>query len=733
MIDSEDIVQIWSPFLNYLVKLEMELKCSICTNLLKVPKVLPCDHVFCSGCMSSLIDKDTVCPSCDLPFLPKDVRLALHVERLVCIFQEMDDAIGTIVQRKASPPGAPGVRIPAKKDPVSVNNRIEDKWIEVQHKPQEKSSHLHSHGSPLTGQDSNKTGDDGENQEVILVGSMNSEQKSGVHVPFNKGSPNSPSTFSENEVSNLYIRDRYSEHTTEKSPTKIIKAESYASHEVRRPQLSPSSVTGHPITKDDCKTTVGSSQKRAGVQKLKTSKRQKLNDNHVKNHTSRHLHTPSIVFGDECAFCHSFRTTEASGPMCRYKDGRLVAMEEASQSRVTHAHQKCIEWAPQIYFSGDTLKNLEVELRRASKIKCSNCGLKGAALGCYFESCPKSFHVPCAVEISGCRWDCVNFHVLCPDHSSEKLPCDDDGGLEKTSPTTHFPSVQIERRKSLGNLTEHQSSEHHAAAAGVKNERIFIGSALMDSEEELLVKFASLVGGTVTEMWRSDVTHVIASTNESSAYHKTHNVLMAILTGKWVLTTKWVKVCMETGCFVSEEPYEVRFDVYDFTDGSKRGRLGAMEKAQKLFAGLSFRLSEHFTPSSKQSLKELVITAGGVVLEEDILIPQDPFAIEFPALCFIYNEEPPQEYDPRGLAKVKDERCEEAIDFFKKTGAQVRGHTRVLDAIAALDIRYLLMLDPENTLLQHLWGEESRIGEHRRRSVAGGAERWLEAFSENSP
>lgn len=64
--------------------------------------------------------------------------------------------------------------------------------------------------------------------------------------------------------------------------------------------------------------------------------------------------------------------------------------------------------APQIYFSGDTVKNLEVELRRASKIKCSKCGLKGAALGCYFGSCPKSFHVPCAVEISDCRWDCVS-------------------------------------------------------------------------------------------------------------------------------------------------------------------------------------------------------------------------------------------------------------------------------------------------------------------------------------
>ncbi|CAL9109136.1 unnamed protein product [Musa textilis] len=684
MIGSEDIVQIWNPFLDYLVKLELELKCSICS---------------CSGCISPLIDGGSVCPSCDLPFLPKDIRLALHVERLVSIFQEMDDAIGTLVQRKASPPGAPGIDNFSNHErshlQFFVNNHIEAKSIGVQHKPQEKSSHLHSHGSPLTGLGSNKTRDDGENQDVIIVGSMNSEQKSDIDVPLDKRSPNGPSTFSENGDSNLDIHDRYSELTTKKSRTKTIKAKSYASHEVRRPQLSPSSVTGHPITKDDSKTAVGSSQMRAGVQKQKTSKRQKLNNKHVKNHTSRHLHTPSIVFGDECAFCHSFRTTEmacqASGPMCCYKDGRLISMEEASQSQVTHAHRKCIDWAPQIYFSGDTVKNLEVELRRASKIKCSKCGLKGAALGCYFGSCPKSFHVPCAVEISDCRWDCVNFHVLCPNHSSEKLPCDDDGGPEKTSRTTHFPSVQIECGKSSGNLTEHQSSEHHADAVGVKNDRIFIGSALMDSEKELLLKFASLIGGTVTEMWRSDVTHVIASTNESSAYHRTHNVLMAILMGKWVLTTKWVKVCMEAGHFVSEEPYEVHFDVHGFTDGPKRERLGATEKAQKLFADLSFRLSEHFTLSCKQSLKELVVTAGGVVLEEDILIPPDPFAIGFPALCFIYNEEPPQEYDPRGLAKVKDERCEEAIDFFKKTGARVRGHTRVLDAIAALDIRYLLM------------------------------------------
>lgn len=50
-------------------------------------------------------------------------------------------------------------------------------------------------------------------------------------------------------------------------------------------------------------------------------------------------------------------------------------------------------------------------MARGSKLKCSKCGLKGAALGCYLRSCQKSYHVPCALEIDECRWDMVN--ALC--------------------------------------------------------------------------------------------------------------------------------------------------------------------------------------------------------------------------------------------------------------------------------------------------------------------------------
>lgn len=68
--------------------------------------------------------------------------------------------------------------------------------------------------------------------------------------------------------------------------------------------------------------------------------------------------------------------------------------------------------APQVYYEGDTVKNLKAELARGMKIKCTKCSLKGAALGCYVKSCRRSYHVPCAKEISRCRWDYVCFAIF---------------------------------------------------------------------------------------------------------------------------------------------------------------------------------------------------------------------------------------------------------------------------------------------------------------------------------
>jgi BRCA1-associated RING domain protein 1 len=68
-----------------------------------------------------------------------------------------------------------------------------------------------------------------------------------------------------------------------------------------------------------------------------------------------------------------------------------------------------------VYFVNETVKNLKPEVARGAKLKCSSCGRKGAALGCYVKSCRKSYHVTCAAEIPNCRWDNVSsmlFHSV---------------------------------------------------------------------------------------------------------------------------------------------------------------------------------------------------------------------------------------------------------------------------------------------------------------------------------
>ncbi|KAL5977413.1 hypothetical protein ACLOJK_021759 [Asimina triloba] len=66
--------------------------------------------------------------------------------------------------------------------------------------------------------------------------------------------------------------------------------------------------------------------------------------------------------------------------------------------------------APNVFFEDDTAFNLEAELARSRRIKCSCCGIKGAALGCYEKSCRRSFHVPCAKSTPECRWDDIHIY-----------------------------------------------------------------------------------------------------------------------------------------------------------------------------------------------------------------------------------------------------------------------------------------------------------------------------------
>ncbi|KAI3976357.1 hypothetical protein MKX01_016295, partial [Papaver californicum] len=166
-----------------------------------------------------------------------------------------------------------------------------------------------------------------------------------------------------------------------------------------------------------------------------------------------------------CAFCQTSKVSVSSGSILHFANRIEVEEDEVSGPNVVHVHQKCIELAPRVYFVGETVMNLEMELARSSKLKCSCCGLKGAALGCFKRSCKNTYHVPCALDTSDCRWDDEGHLMLCPSHSvmkfshektkkGKKLANDNSSALQryifKPSQLDLGPSVQpIQKKQKL--------------------------------------------------------------------------------------------------------------------------------------------------------------------------------------------------------------------------------------------------------------------------------------------
>ncbi|KAK8570064.1 hypothetical protein V6N13_002765 [Hibiscus sabdariffa] len=286
-----------------------------------------------------------------------------------------------------------------------------------------------------------------------------------------------------------------------------------------------------------------------------------------------------------CGFCQSSRISEATGIMLHYLNGKPVTGDVSFSSNVIHVHSSCIEWAPQVYYVGDSVKNLKAELARGAKLKCSRCGLKGAALGCYVNEKSR------------------NAHSLTKS-SNEKSAHD---------------GMPVESDQLKSNTFWGQPDD--------KKDWVFCGSALSPEEKFLLVKFAKMIGATVTKFWRPDVTHVIASTDGTGACTRTLKVLMAISSGKWVLNINWIKECMKAVHPLSEEPYE----------------------APKLFDGFNFYFVGDFVSGYKEDLQNLVNTAGGTVLRrmEELIEHNNggDQTIQTKMVVVVYNLDAPQGFE----------------------------------------------------------------------------------------
>ncbi|KAM3371433.1 hypothetical protein ACQJBY_018694 [Aegilops geniculata] len=228
---------------------------------------------------------------------------------------------------------------------------------------------------------------------------------------------------------------------------------------------------------------------------------------------------------------------------------------------------------------------------------------------------------------------------------------------------------------------------------------VLLGIALSASEKDSLKEFASLTSSTLAQEWDKTVTHAIVGRNAGSRCARSYEVQMAILSGKWVVTTRWVvdflveRISGPNPCLAKLIPspeisYEVKFRDGPRTsiDGPAKGRAGAAEGARKLLSGLHFCFSAYMYPEDRKDIQNLIAAGGGQVLEgisPDGLrenLKRNPAEV-----YFIYHGGPPR--TPTSDFELEFQECNKYVG----SGARMIKHLQLFDAILYYDA---LMLEP---------------------------------------
>ncbi|KAG7989683.1 hypothetical protein I3843_03G251200 [Carya illinoinensis] len=721
-----------NPWFLHFQKLGLELKCPLCLNLLAKPMLLSCNHIFCNSCIPCSAQLNSECPVCKALYFNKDLRTAPFMDNLVTIYRGLEATFcanlfqrvpsdsrrvleqfqaslytgngskepSDIVQRDKSGSGQLIFPLLANKQdqiPLNLNSSVENGFG--------LNENFEKYSTPIEGKGGREgvKFNDGLGMNPPPLSSQREpesleEQKVG-EIEMNQVSqslPDTPPSFGDTKGSddesfywgsvhsleNPLINRASNKHS--ESRTRQLRHDSSASEtedgysrDIKRQKKLTYGPSGLRIERHGCIPPVSHSE----ILMIPNSELEL--ESRVTPVAAQQplVLDASHMSSSICAFCQSPAISKNTGPILHYANGKMVVGDEASRSNVIHVHRLCVDWAPQVYFVNDTVKNLKAEVARGLKIKCGKCGRKGAALGCYAKSCRKSYHVPCAVEMSDCRWDHENFLMLCPAHTSIKFP------NEKSRSGKHVFK---------DNLVPNQRAPPQpilwvAPRDGAK-EWVICGSALSTEEKVLVLKFASMCGATVTKYWKPNVTHVIAATDAQGACTRTLKVLMAILNGRWILKIGWVKACMEAMHPVDEEPYEVDLDNHGSCNGPKTGRLMGLDNAPKLFNGLKFYFVGDFVPGYMEDLQNLVTTAGGTVLKskEEVVAQSCDDQVVLSRILVVYNLDSPQGCKVGEEVDILWKRLTEAQDVAADLGCQVIGHTWLLESIAACNLQPLV-------------------------------------------
>ncbi|CAN6468907.1 unnamed protein product [Victoria cruziana] len=756
MAEAAGLREVLNPCIFHLQKMELELKCPICLNLLRQPASLPCSHIFCRSCIVNPSKSRSDCPVCKQPYCWQDVRSSPHMEQMGNIYRGMRSAFDVALlhsnlrhNHSDLLPTGYGNRdvlqeacnvsskydatyaqhidnhfltkptsylFPSKKrvqvSPSDIESQMDayDEYKQLLN--YEKKSHgvasqncmnterniePELHGGSLIeseekiralkeksrfGADANlhlHATDFQVNGNQLVGNEKDNSKRLAENVGIDRVAKKQNRSYTEHE--NMVMKIGHDDPVNDAREAITDLNSYYVSHNIAVPvnasfHLQTSSDANVDRTENGTNSTISCDRHLESELVAADAHTEMGNSEGMFNVCAAPSpdEVLSVLDNVICAFCQSHGESEASGPLLHYLKGKPVAVSQCNQPGIVHAHGKCVEWAPNAYYDGDEIvQNLESEIARSVKIKCTKCGQKGAALGCYAKTCRRSYHVPCAADTPNCRWDDEDYLMLCPTHS-----------------TLRFPSERKSRRKSRIPVEPSdacskasQVTRKWMALSGTSDRWVLCGSALTTSEKDIVTEFASLAGATFSKTWDSNVTHVIASVDENGCCRRTLKALMAILNGSWIVNINWIKACTEAMHPVSEEPYEVHHDIHGCSGGPRKGRLRAAAKEPPLFTGLNFFFIGQYDASYRRYLQDLVLAAGGSVLRTLPVLDSESRPCRTSSTILVYYVARGDEAESSDGVYVTEQAIAEATSLAAKIGSRVAGHEWLLDSIAA--------------------------------------------------
>eukprot|EP00873_Tetraselmis_striata_P004469 jgi/Tetstr1/424733/TSEL_015251.t1 len=142
-------------------------------------------------------------------------------------------------------------------------------------------------------------------------------------------------------------------------------------------------------------------------------------------------------------------------------------------STITHAwaHETCARWCPEVREvaapkgasrkgAPTALEGLAEAVRRGRRIKCTECGQRGATLGCHAKNCRKSYHLPCAC-VAGCLLEEDTMASFCSDHAEIHLRAREEAArsAERSLSLKADPSDATASKSSCAMSTESSAVE----------------------------------------------------------------------------------------------------------------------------------------------------------------------------------------------------------------------------------------------------------------------------------